>query len=63
MGATPLLLLLPDSGLLVRFSYIAAENDKGECDAVKGTVPDLICVKKETPINKCLEAIRHTDSR
>ena len=62
MGATPLLLLLPDSGLLVRFSYVAAENDRGECDAVKGTVPDLICVKNDTPINKCLEAIRAGDN-
>ena len=61
MGSTPLLLLLPDSGLLVRFSYVAAENDKGECDAVRGTVPDLICFKKDVPLNKCLDAIREQD--
>ena len=58
LGATPVLILLPDSGLLVRFSYFAGENPDGSLNAAAGTQPDVICVKNTLPLTRCLELIR-----
>ncbi len=59
LGATPVLILLPDSGLLVRFSYFAGENPDGSLNAAAGTRPDVICVKNTLPLTRCLELIRN----
>lgn len=56
LGSTPVLLKLPDSGLLVRFSALAGENQDGSMNA-GGTAPDVICVKNEDPLDRCLELI------
>ena len=57
LQSTPILLLLPDSGLLVRFSAIAGENPGGNMNAA-GTMPDIVCVKNENALDRCLEIIR-----
>ena len=59
LGSTPLLLLLPESGLLVRFSSMAGENPDQSLNAAVGTLPDVPCVKKMTALNRCLEWIRN----
>ena len=58
LGPTPVMLLLPDSGLLIRFSGNVGENPDGSINAVAGTNPDITCQKKETPLERCLEEIR-----
>lgn len=58
LGTTPVLILLPDSGLLVRFSFFVGENPDGSINAVSGTHPDEICIKGTLPLNRCLELIR-----
>jgi C-terminal processing protease CtpA/Prc len=58
LGPTPVMLLLPDSGLLIRFSGNVGENPDGSINAVTGTKPDITCQKKETPLERCLEEIR-----
>ena len=58
LGTTPVLILLPESGLLVRFSYFVGENPDGSINAVRGTRPDEVCIKGALPLNRCLELIR-----
>jgi len=58
LGSAPILLLLPDSGLLIRFSSMAGENPDGSINAVAGTNPDAVCPGGELPLNRCLELIR-----
>ena len=56
LGSTPVLLMLPDSGLLVRFSAEAGENPDGRLNAAKGTLPDIVCISKDS-FDRCLELI------
>ncbi len=58
LGTTPVLVLLPNTGLLVRFSATAGENPNGSMNARIGTAPDYLCVKRETPQGLCEELIR-----
>lgn len=58
LGSTPILLLLPNSGLLVRFSATAGENPDGSMNAVSGTAPDIFCIKNKTALDTCIELIR-----
>jgi hypothetical protein len=41
-GTSPLLIALPNTGLLVRFSGVAAETPEGNLNAETGTVPDYV---------------------
>lgn len=41
LGENPILLLLPDSGLLLEFSNTVGENPDGSMD-VEGTAPDIL---------------------
>ena len=58
LGTTPVLILLPDSGMLIRFSFFVGENPDGSINAVRGTRPDEICIKGTLPLTRCLELIR-----
>lgn len=58
LNTTPVLLLLPDSGLLIRFSADAGEGSCGTINADAGTVPDILCKRGELPLSRCLEEIR-----
>ena len=40
-GLSPILVLLPRTGILVRFSGLAAESPDGELNAIAGTRPDI----------------------
>ncbi|WP_026665358.1 S41 family peptidase [Butyrivibrio sp. FC2001] len=55
---SPILLLLPDSGVLIGFSDCVGENPDGSINAVQGTAPNIPCKKGETPLGRCLEEIR-----
>lgn len=57
MHTSPIILLLPDSGLLVRMSDSVGENPDGTINAIYGTKPDITCKRGETPLNRCLEEI------
>lgn len=49
IGLTPILVNLPNTGLLVRFSADMAENADGQLDTIYGTVPDFVSKRYETP--------------
>lgn len=57
LGTTPVLVLLPDSGLLLRLGLTAGENPGGGMNG-EGTGPDVLCVRDETPLSRCLALIR-----
>lgn len=59
LGSTPILILLPESGLLIRFSSMVGENPDGKINAVTGTMPDLLCRKGMLPLTLCLKTIRN----
>ena len=58
LGSTPVLVLLPYSGVLVRFSAMAGENPDGSMNAREGTKPDILCGPTEDAFNKCIAIIR-----
>ncbi len=55
---SPILLLLPDSGILIRMSDGVGENPDGSINAIHGTTPDITCKKGETPLGRCLAEIK-----
>lgn len=56
-GMTPILELLPNTGLLIRFSIdVVIDDDK--LNVVEGTSPNIKCIKNETQLEKCIEQIR-----
>ena len=56
-GITPVLELLPNSGLLVRFSIdVVVDDDK--LNVIEGTSPNIQCIKNEMTLEKCIEQIR-----
>ena len=57
-GVTPILEILPNTGILIRFSLDIVINDDGEVNAIVGTYPDRYCKKNETPLDKCIEEIK-----
>ena len=58
LGFTPILFLLPDSGLYIRFSPAAGEGLDGSLNAATGTKPDIPCLKGTSPLTRCLQEIR-----
>ncbi len=55
-GITPVLEILPNTGLLIRFSIdVVIDDDK--LNVIEGTSPNIQCIKNETPIDKCIERI------
>ena len=48
---------LERSGLLIRFSAGCAANHDGTSNAAQGTMPDVFCKPKETPLRACLRRI------
>ena len=40
-GVSPILITLPKTGLLVRFSGVAVESSDGNLNAITGTSPDV----------------------
>ena len=59
---TPILELLPNTGLLIRFSIdVVIDDDK--LNVVEGTSPNIQCIKNETPLDRCIEQIRLAEAR
>lgn len=50
LGVTPVMVDLPNTGILVRFSAQAGENPDGTCNTERGTMPDYTCGRFEAPI-------------
>lgn len=63
LHTTPILIMLPDSGIIIRFSDGVGENPDGSINAVNGTIPDISCKKGETPLARCLEEIRKNSAK
>lgn len=57
MGITPLLITLPNTGLLMRFSGTASANEEGNLNAIYGTIPEYYSTKWENPFSTFLRII------
>lgn len=57
LGVTPIMVDLPNTGILVRFSAQAGENPDGTCNTERGTKPDYTCKRFESPLS-AFERIR-----
>lgn len=55
--ADPILVSLPNSGLLIRFSVFYGLNEDGSCNEANGTKPDIVISDNEDALEKCLELI------
>ena len=51
IGVTPVLIKLPRTGLLVRFSVTVAETEAHEANVLMGTAPEYPCMHGEYPID------------
>ena len=56
-SAAPLMVRLPDTGLLVQFSCAVTLNSDGSLNAIAGTLPDYRPNPKESPLEACLRLI------
>ena len=56
-SAAPLMIRLPDTGLLVQFSCAVTLNSDGTVNAIAGTLPDYRPKPKETALEACLRLI------
>ena len=57
--ADPLLVSLPNSGLIIRFSIFYGLKRDGSGNEANGTKPDIIISENEDALTKCLERINH----
>lgn len=55
--ANPMLVALPNSGLIVRFSIFYGLNSDGTGNEAYGTTPDLMLTENEDALEKCLSLI------
>ena len=62
-GADPLVIPLPESGLLFRYSTLYSLNDDGSCNEEFGTTPDYMAESYETPLEACLRIINNTKGK
>lgn len=60
-GMTPALVSLPNSGLIVRYTFLEFINPDGTNSEEYGTTPDIISEKYETPLETCLKEIRKSN--
>ena len=51
LGVTPVVVDLPNTGILVRFSVQVGENLDGTCNTETGTTPDYVCNRFESPLS------------
>lgn len=55
--ADPLLVSLPNSGLIIRFSVFYGLNGDGSGNEANGTMPDIVISENEDALKKCLELV------
>lgn len=60
-GMTPIVEILPNTGILIRFSIDVVVNDNGELNVIEGTQPNIRCIKNETALDKCIEQIENKE--
>ncbi len=58
-GGSPVYLVLPNSGMLVRYTMIYGLNPDGSNNEEFGTPPDFISPKGESPLDTCLKIIEN----
>lgn len=51
LGSTPAMADLPNTGILIRFSAQVGENPDGTCNTERGTKPDYVCNRYESPLS------------
>lgn len=59
IGSDPAFICLPNTGLLVRYSFDYGINADGSGNEEFGTNPDIISREGETPLETCLKAIKN----
>lgn len=57
IGTDPVPVVLPNSGLIVRYSPIYGVTQQGYGSEEYGTTPDILSDEGETPLETCLKAI------
>ncbi len=60
IGIDPVFLVLPNSGLIVRYSALFGLNPDGSSNEEFGTTPDLLSPAGEPPLVTALRAIRES---
>lgn len=53
----PIILALPNSGLLIRYSLFYGLNNDGTSNVLYGTTPDVVVNHEDNPIQVCLQLI------
>lgn len=59
-GIDPLLVLLPNSGMVIQFNATNALNPDGTSNEEKGTEPDIVAGKNVNALQKAIEEIQKT---
>ena len=57
VGIDPMLVSLPDSGIVFRFTGEEGLNPDGSCNEEYGTTPDIVIEDGQDALTVCLEAI------
>lgn len=61
IGSTPSLFLLPDSGVIIRFTTMYGINADGVNSELNGTKPDYLTLKRESALELYKRMIKATD--
>lgn len=57
-GASPLFMVLPYSGLIVRYEPYLTFNSDGTCNGIRGTLPDIVPEEGKFALETCLQVIQ-----
>lgn len=57
-GESPMYIVLPNSGLLIKFDFMYGLNEDGYCSDEFGTAPDIYNLPGKSALGTCLEEIR-----
>ena len=57
-GESPMYIVLPNSGLLIKFDFMYGLTDDGYCTDEFGTAPDIYNLPGKSALGTCLETIR-----
>ena len=63
IGEDPLPIILPHSGLIVRYSAIYGTTPDGAASQEYGTEPDIYAAGGESALDACLRAIKEADAQ
>jgi len=60
IGAEPLRMVLPYSGLIINYAASLAFNPDGTCNETSGTLPDITPADGVSALQTCLDAIQES---